>query len=178
MGILIYRSRGGHSHCLLLRWTLIVAWIISTARRRHYHCLLYRWTSVVAGIISTTRRDQYHFLLYRWTSVVTEIISTTRRDQYHLLLYRWTSVVTEIISTTRRGHYHCLLCTPNKLLLLESAVSCLLRVRSVSFTSRAKGCIKFVPHSCLMSLSQKVGVFLEEAICYFIYAKFAVMLEF
>ena len=155
MGILIYRSRGGHSHCLLLRWTLIVAWIISTARRRHYHCLLYRWTSVVAGIISTTRRDQYHFLLYRWTSVVTEIISTTRR-----------------------GHYHCLLCTPNKLLLLESAVSCLLRVRSVSFTSCAKGCIKFVPHSCLMSLSQKVGVFLEEAICYFIYAKFAVMLEF
>jgi hypothetical protein len=90
MGILIYRSRGGHSHCLLLRWTLIVAWIISTARRRHYHCLLYRWTSVVAGIISTTRRDQYHFLLYRWTSVVTEIISTTRRDQYHLLLqWEW-----------------------------------------------------------------------------------------
>ena len=155
MGILIYRSRGGHSHCLLLRWTLNVAWIISTARRRHYHCLLYRWTSVVAGIISTTRRDQYHFLLYRWTSVVTEIISTTRR-----------------------GHYHCLLCTPNKLLLLESAVSCLLRVRSVSFTSCAKGCIKFVPHSCPMSLSRKVGVFLEEAICYFIYAKFAVMLEF
>jgi hypothetical protein len=28
--------------------------------------------------------------------------------------------------------------TPNKLLLSESAVSCLLRVRSVSFTSRAK----------------------------------------
>ena len=36
----------------------------------------------------------------------------------------------------------------NKLLLSESAVSCLLRVRSVFFTSRAKGCIKFVPHSC------------------------------
>jgi hypothetical protein len=51
--------------------------------------------------------------------------------------------------------------TPNKLLLSESAVSCLLRVRSVSFTSRAKGCIKFVPHSCLGSLSHKVGVFLE-----------------
>jgi uncharacterized membrane protein YhdT len=34
--------------------------------------------------------------------------------------------------------------TPNKLLLSESAVSCLLRVRSVSFTSRSKGCIKFV----------------------------------
>ena len=65
--------------------------------------------------------------------------------------------------------------TPNKLLLSESAVSCLLRVRSVSFTSRAKGCIKFVPHSCLVSLSHEVGVFLEEAICYFIYAKFAVM---
>ena len=63
--------------------------------------------------------------------------------------------------------------TPNKLLLSESAVSCLLRVRSVSFTSRAKGCIKFVPHSCL----HIVGVFLEEAICYFIYAKFAVMLR-
>ena len=43
--------------------------------------------------------------------------------------------------------------TPNKLLLSESAVSCLLRVRSVSFTSRAKGCIKCVPHSCLVSLS-------------------------
>ena len=41
----------------------------------------------------------------------------------------------------------------------------------MSFTSRAKGCIKFVPHSCLVSLSHKVGVFLEEAICYFIYAK-------
>ena len=65
--------------------------------------------------------------------------------------------------------------TPNKMLLSESAVSCLLRVRSVSFTSRAKGCIKFVPHSCLVSLSHEVGVFLEETICYFIYAKFAVM---
>ena len=65
--------------------------------------------------------------------------------------------------------------TPNKLLLSESAVSCLLRVRSVSFTSRAKGCIKFVPHSCLMSLSHEVGVFLEEAICYFIYGKFVIM---
>ena len=38
--------------------------------------------------------------------------------------------------------------TSNKLLLSESAVSCLLRVRSVSFTSRAKVCIKFVPHGC------------------------------
>jgi hypothetical protein len=46
----------------------------------------------------------------------------------------------------------------NKLLLSESAVSCLLCVRSVFFTSRAKGCIKFVPHSCLVSLSHKVGV--------------------
>jgi hypothetical protein len=61
--------------------------------------------------------------------------------------------------------------TPNKRLPSESAVSCLLRVRSVSFTSCAKGCIKFVPHSCLVSLSHKVGVFLEEAICYFMYAK-------
>jgi hypothetical protein len=42
------------------------------------------------------------------------------------------------------------------LLLSESAVSCFLRVRSVSFTSRAKGCIKFVPHSCLVSFSHKV----------------------
>jgi hypothetical protein len=39
-----------------------------------------------------------------------------------------------------------------KLLLSESDVSCLLRVRSVSFTSRAKGCIKFVHHNCLVSL--------------------------
>ena len=62
-----------------------------------------------------------------------------------------------------------------KLLLSESDVSCLLRVRSVPFTSRAKGCIKFVLHSCLVSLWHKVGVFLEVAICYFIYAKFAVM---
>jgi hypothetical protein len=67
--------------------------------------------------------------------------------------------------------------THNKLLLSKSAVSGLLRVRSVSFTSRAKGCIKFVPHSCLVSLSHKVGVFLKEAICYFIYAKLAVMLR-
>ena len=66
----------------------------------------------------------------------------------------------------------------NKLLLSESAVSCLLRLRSVSFTPRAKGCIQFVPHSSLVPLSHKVGVFLEEAICYFIYAKFAVMLGF
>jgi hypothetical protein len=65
--------------------------------------------------------------------------------------------------------------TPNKMLRSDSAVSCLLRVRSVSFTSCAKGCIKFVPHSCLVSLSHEVGVFLEEAICYFIYAKLAVM---
>jgi hypothetical protein len=49
------------------------------------------------------------------------------------------------------------------------------RIDGVSFTSRAKGCIKFVPHSCLVSLSHEVGVFLEEAICYFIYAKFVVM---
>ena len=62
-------------------------------------------------------------------------------------------------------------------MLSESAVSCLLRVRSVSFTSRVKGCITFVPHSCLVPLSHKVGVFLEEAICYFIDAKFAVMLR-
>ena len=68
--------------------------------------------------------------------------------------------------------------TPNKLLLSESAVSYLLRVKSVSFTSRAKGCIKFVPQSCLVSFSHKVGVFLQEAICYFIYVKFAVMLGF
>jgi hypothetical protein len=67
--------------------------------------------------------------------------------------------------------------TPNKLVLSESAVSCLLRVRSVSFTSRAKGYIKFVLHSCLVSLSHTVGVFLEDVICYFIYAKFAVMLR-
>ena len=66
----------------------------------------------------------------------------------------------------------------NKLLLSESAVSCLLRVRSVFFTSRAKGCIKFVPHSCLVSLSHKVAVFLKGAICYFIYVKFTVMLGF
>jgi hypothetical protein len=68
--------------------------------------------------------------------------------------------------------------THNKLLLSESAVSCLLRVRSVSIAPCAKGCIQFVPHSCLVPLSHKVGVFLEEAICYFIYAKFAVMLGF
>jgi hypothetical protein len=65
--------------------------------------------------------------------------------------------------------------TPNKMLVSESAVCCLLRVWSVSFTSCAKGCIKFVPHSCLLSHSHEVVVFLEEAICYFIYAKFAVM---
>jgi hypothetical protein len=53
--------------------------------------------------------------------------------------------------------------TPNKLLQSESAANCLLRVRSVSFTSHVKGCIKFVPHSCLVSLSHKVGVFLEES---------------
>ena len=47
----------------------------------------------------------------------------------------------------------------------------------MSFTSRTKECIKFVPHSCLVSLSHKVGVFLEEVICYFIYVKFAVMLR-
>ena len=90
-----------------------------------------------------------------------------------------------LIVTRKRGdviYYFALLQTnnntPNKLLLSKSAVSFLLRVRSVSFTSRAKGCIKFVPHSCLVSLSHKVGVFLEEAICYFMYAKFAVMLGF
>ena len=64
-----------------------------------------------------------------------------------------------------------------KLLLSESAVRCLLRVMSVSLTSRPKGCIKFVPHSCLVSHSHKVGVFLELAIYYFIDAKFAVMLR-
>ena len=90
-----------------------------------------------------------------------------------------------LIATRKRGdgrYYFALRQTnnntPNKLLLSESAVSCLLRVRSVSFTSRAKVCIKFVPHSCLVSLSHKVGVFLEKAICYFIYVKFAVMLGF
>ena len=68
--------------------------------------------------------------------------------------------------------------TPNKLLLSESAESCLLRVRSVSFKSCAKGSIKFVPHSCLVPFSHTVGVFIEKAICYFIYVKFAVMLGF
>jgi hypothetical protein len=89
-----------------------------------------------------------------------------------------------LIVTRKRGdgrYYFALWQTNNnthaKLLLSKSAVSCLLRVRSVYFTSRAKGCIKFVPHSCLVSLSHKVSVFLEEAICYFIYAKFAVMLR-
>ena len=67
--------------------------------------------------------------------------------------------------------------TPNKLLLSESAVNCLLCVRSVSFTSRAKGCITFAPHSCLVSLSHKVSVFLVEAICYVMHAKCAVMLR-
>jgi hypothetical protein len=38
--------------------------------------------------------------------------------------------------------------------------------------------VNIVHHSCLVSLSHKVGVFLEEVICYFIYAKFAVMLGF
>jgi len=83
-----------------------------------------------------------------------------------------------MIVTRKRGngrYYFALLQatnnTPNKLLLSESAISCLLRVRSVSFTFRAKGCIKFVPHSCLVSLSHKVGIFLEETICYFIYAQ-------
>jgi hypothetical protein len=88
-----------------------------------------------------------------------------------------------LIVTGKRGDgwYHFALWqsnnTPNELLLSESVVNCHLRVRSVSFTSRAKGCIKFLPHSCLVSLSHKVGVFLEEAICYFINAKFAVMLR-
>jgi hypothetical protein len=62
-------------------------------------------------------------------------------------------------------HVNCMILfdrVPNKLLLSESAVSCLLRVRSVSFTSRAKGCIKIVHHSCLVSLSHKVGVLLEQ----------------
>ena len=51
-----------------------------------------------------------------------------------------------LIVTRRRGdgrYYFALLQTnnkiPNKLFLSESAVSCLLRVRSVFFTSRAKG---------------------------------------
>ena len=90
-----------------------------------------------------------------------------------------------LIVTRKRGdgrYYFALLQannhTPNKLLLSESAESCLLRVKSGSFTSRAKGCITFVSHSCLVSLLHKVGVFLEEAICYFIYVKFAVMLGF
>ena len=93
------------------------------------------------------------------------------------------SLCTIVLIVTRKrgdGRYYFALwqtnnSTPNKMLLSESAVCCLLRVRSVSFTSRAKGCIKFVPHSSLVSLWHKVGVFLEEAICYFIYAKFAVM---
>jgi hypothetical protein len=76
-------------------------------------------------------------------------------------------------------HVNCMILL-DKVLLLEQeknvrlseiVLSCLLRVRSVSFTSRAKGCIKIVHHSCLVSLSHKVGVFQEEAICYFIYAK-------
>jgi hypothetical protein len=63
----------------------------------------------------------------------------------------------------------CGLCLINiKVLLSESAVSCLLRVRSVSFTSRAKECTKFVPHSRLVSLSHKVGVFLVETSHHFI----------
>jgi uncharacterized membrane protein YesL len=65
--------------------------------------------------------------------------------------------------------HHLILIRLYFMLTILIAVSCLLRVRSVSFTSRAKGCIKIVHHSCLVSLSHKIGVFLEEAICYFIY---------
>jgi hypothetical protein len=80
----------------------------------------------------------------------------------------WMSLCMIVLIVTRKrgdGRYYFALWqtnnnTPNKLLLSESAESCLLRVRSVSFTSRAKGCIKFVSHSCLVSLLHKVGVFL------------------
>ena len=49
--------------------------------------------------------------------------------------------------------------TPNKLLLSESAESSLLRLRSVSFTSRAKGCIKIFHHSCLVSILIIIGYY-------------------
>jgi hypothetical protein len=90
------------------------------------------------------------------------------------VLLPWVCMIVLIVTRTRGdGRYYFALwqsnnITPNKLLLSESAISCLLRVKSVSFTFRAKGCIKFVPHSFMVSLSHKVGVFLEEAICYFI----------
>ena len=63
-----------------------------------------------------------------------------------------------------------LLCDkPTTTLLINCCYQNLLKVvMSVPFTSRAKGCIKFVPHSFMVSLSHKVGVFLEETICYFI----------
>ena len=73
-----------------------------------------------------------------------------------------------LIATRKRwdGRYYFALWqannnTPNKLAI---------RICSkLSFTSREKGRIKFVPNSFLVFLSHKVGVLLEEAICYFIY---------
>ena len=115
-----------------------------------------------------------HFFFWRvylwWEQVYNHMINRVGK-----MCVAAMSLCMNVLMVTRKrgdGRYYFALWqtnnnTPNKLLLSESAVSGLLRVRSVSFTSRAKGCI-IVPHSCLVSLSHKIGVFLEEAICYFI----------
>jgi hypothetical protein len=111
----------------------------------------------------------------------TNLIHPLARDVKDTLLTPMSLCMSVLIVTRKRGdggYYFALWQTNNNIsntmLQSESALSCLLRVRSMSVTSRAKKSIKFVPHSCLVSLSHKVGVFLEGAICYFIYAKFAV----
>ena len=118
-----------------------------------------------------------------------DIISRNFSIFYHIMVYQmdhqkssWVYVWLFWVSLEKEEMvYIILLCYKPTTFLINCCyqnLSFLLRVRSVPFTSRAKGCIKFVPHSCLVSLSDKVGLFLEEAICYFIYAKFAVMLGF
>jgi hypothetical protein len=117
--------------------------------RPHFQCTTY--TNLIVNVM-------YEYKYYRMSRYILNEVETS----HDLILIRLYFILTILI--TEDDHNHIVF---NKLLLSESAVSCLLCVRSVSFTSRAKGCIKFVPHSCLVSLSHKVGVFLGDT--YFTY---------
>ena len=96
----------------------------------------------------------------------------------------WLFIITHIYNVTRKAIILQVVLLVLKSLILREVSACprspiavlfhlaqFLLEALVSFTSRANGRIKFVPHSFLMFLSHKVSVFQEEAICYFIYAK-------
>jgi hypothetical protein len=92
----------------------------------------------------------HHLILIRLYFILRILIT---EDDHNHIVFDWIKIIAcmiALIVTRKRGdgRYYFTLWqtnnnTPNKLVLSESAVSCLLRVRSVSFTSRAVNLMHF-----------------------------------